>query len=118
MTRVILAGQGLYYVATAVWSLVSIGTFHAVTGPKVDTWLVKTVGALVGVMGVVMLIGALRKRPAAESVVLATGSALALAAVDTWYAAKGRISRIYLADAVEELAAALLLLVTFRRTRP
>jgi len=26
---------------------VSIGTFQRVTGPKVDTWLVKTTGALI-----------------------------------------------------------------------
>jgi len=30
-----------------IWSLVSIGSFQKVTGPKTDVWLVKTVGVLV-----------------------------------------------------------------------
>ena len=44
--------QGLYYVVTGVWPLVSTcGTFEAVTGNKVDDWLVKTVGVLIIVIG-------------------------------------------------------------------
>ena len=39
--------QAIYYIATGVWSLVGIRSFQAVTGPKIDTWLVKTVGVLV-----------------------------------------------------------------------
>ena len=37
---------------------------------------------------------------------LAVGSALAFASIDTWYAARGTISPVYLADATVELALA------------
>lgn len=39
--------QGTYYLLTGVWPFASMGTFLAVTGPKTDLWLVRTVGALV-----------------------------------------------------------------------
>src|SRR5438270_11614006 len=39
--------QGVYYLLTGVWPLVSIDTFQMVTGPKTDLWLVQTVGALI-----------------------------------------------------------------------
>lgn len=38
--------QGLYYSISGIWPLLSIDTFMAVTGPKTDIWLVKTVGVL------------------------------------------------------------------------
>src|SRR4051812_49609509 len=52
--------QGLYYLVTGVWPLVSIETFQMVTGPKTDHlvtgretdhWLVMTVGVLVTAVG-------------------------------------------------------------------
>src|SRR5436305_6669143 len=70
--------QGLYYLATGVWPLVSMDTFLMVTGPKTDLWLVDTVGVLVGVIGLVLLLAAARRHATAEVVVLALGSALAL----------------------------------------
>jgi hypothetical protein len=73
--------QATFYVVTGVWPFVSMRTFEAVTGPKVDRWLVKTVGALVAVIG----------------------SAAALATIDTVYVARRRISPVYLLDAVAEI---------------
>jgi hypothetical protein len=34
--------QGIYYLLTGLWPLVSIGTFQMVTGEKTDVWLVHT----------------------------------------------------------------------------
>jgi hypothetical protein len=98
--------QGIYYLATGVWPFVSPGTFQAVTGPKVDFWLVKTVGALVGVVGGVLALAALRKRVTPEIRLLGAGSALALAGVGLGYSAKGRISKVYAVDGVAELGIA------------
>jgi hypothetical protein len=97
-------GQGVYYLATGIWALVSIRTFEAVTGPKADRWLVKTVGVLVAVIGGVLILAGRRRRVEPESVVLAAGSAAGLAAIDTVYAVKGRIAKIYLLDALTEVA--------------
>jgi hypothetical protein len=105
MNRNVLAlGQGLYYFATGVWALVSIRTFEAVTGPKTDRWLVKTVGVLVSVIGVVLALAGCRRRVEPEPALLAAGSAAGLAAIDTVYATRGHISKIYLLDAVVEVA--------------
>ena len=96
-------GQGAFYVATGVWPLLSIRTFEAVTGPKVDRWLVKTVGGLVTVIGGVLMAAGSRRRVTPEIALLAAGSAVALASVDAIYVAKGRISPVYLLDAAVEL---------------
>jgi hypothetical protein len=96
--------QAIYFLITGVWPIVHLRSFMAVTGPKVDYWLVKTVGAIVTVIGIVIGIAAMREggRFEIELVVLAAGSAAALGAVDVIYVAKRVIARIYLADALVE----------------
>jgi len=89
------------YLATGLWPLLHMRSFEAVTGPKTDRWLVKTVGVLVSVIGAVLLIG--RRRPGGELAMLAAGSAAGLAGIDLIYALRGRISKIYLLDAATEL---------------
>jgi hypothetical protein len=92
--------QGAYYFLTGAWSLVSIGSFQRLTGPKTDLWLVKTVGALVSVVGVTLALSSSRRRPTMEATMVGGGSALALGAVEAIYVAQRRISPIYLLDAV------------------
>jgi hypothetical protein len=82
---------------------VSPGTFQAVTGPKRDYWLVRTVGVLVGVIGGVLALAGLRRQTTREVPALAIGSAAGLAAIDVVYAGQGRISKVYLLDAAVEL---------------
>jgi hypothetical protein len=94
--------QGAFYVATGVWPLLHMRSFEAVTGEKTDDWLVKTVGALIGVAGVVMTMAGLRRRVTPEIALLAAGSAAALATVDVVYTRKGVIRPVYLLDAVAE----------------
>jgi energy-converting hydrogenase Eha subunit E len=107
--------QGVFYVATGVWALVDLDSFMAVTGPKVDHWLVKTVGVLVTVIGAVLLFAARNHRVTPEIVVLAVGSALSLAAIDVVYVSAGRISSIYLLDAAAEVGLAAAWAVARRR---
>jgi hypothetical protein len=95
--------QGVYFAITGLWPLVSLRTFEAVTGPKVDAWLVKTVGVLVTVVGAVLILSGIRGEVPVETAALAVGSALALAGIDIWYVARRVIPRIYLLDAVAEL---------------
>ena len=96
--------QGVYYLLTGIWPLVSIRTFMMVTGPKTDLWLVKTVGVLVTTIGVTLLVAAGRDEIGVQTLVLAVGSAAALTAIDVIYVAKRVISPIYLADAAPEIA--------------
>ena len=103
LTAAVAAVQGVYFAATGVWSLVAIDSFQAVTGAKTDLWLVYTVGALVGVVGVVLLLAARSGRVTPEVALVAVGSALALAAIDVIFVARGVIDPIYLADAAVEV---------------
>ena len=107
--------QGVYYVATGLWPIIHIQSFQWVTGPKIDLWLVKTVGVLVTVVGAVVISAARRRRITDEIVLLAVGSALGLAAIDLVYALSGRISAIYLADAAVEIGLAMLWVIARRR---
>lgn len=100
--------QGAFYVATGLWPLFDIDSFQVVTGPKIDLWLVRTVGVLVAVIGAVLLLAARHRRVTSEIVILAMGSALGLAGIDLIYALSGRISTIYLADAAVEIGLAAL----------
>lgn len=104
--RLVPLAQGLYYMATGLWPLADIRTFQRVTGPKTDRWLVKTVGVLIAVEGAALTLAVRRRRFTPEMALLAAGSALGLAAIDVTYALRGRISPIYLLDAVAELALA------------
>ncbi len=106
LARVLAWGQGVFYVLTGLWAILDLDSFEAVTGPKTDDWLVKTVGALVTVIGGVLLAAARRRSLGPEVVLLAAGSALALAAIDVIYVAAGTIAPIYLLDAVAEVAIA------------
>jgi hypothetical protein len=96
------AVQAAYYVATGVWPIVHIRSFEAVTGPKVDRWLVKTFGALISAVGAALATGA-RERRSRALAVLGGGTALALAAAETVYVLERRISPVYLLDALVEL---------------
>jgi hypothetical protein len=98
--------QSAYYILTGLWALLHIPSFIWVTGPKYDVWLVKTVGVLVLVIGCTLLIARIRRRYPLETVVLAIGTALGLTLIDVYYVLDGRISAIYLLDAVAELALA------------
>jgi hypothetical protein len=84
--------------------LLDIRSFQKVTGPKIDIWLVKTVGALVGVIGGLIGYAGIKRRDTRETRALGALSAATLAAIDIVYVAKGKISRVYLLDAAAELA--------------
>ena len=98
----VAATQGAFYTATGVWPIVGLRSFEAVTGPKPEGWLVKTVGGLIGVAGAAMTSAALRKRVTPEIAMLGAGCAAVLAAIDVVYVARRRISPVYLLDAVAE----------------
>jgi len=96
--RDVAFSQGVYFLATGMWPLLHLESFESMTGPKADKWLVRTVGMLVGVTGAVLLRAAVRDRVTPEVSALGVASAASLGAVDTLYAIRGHVSRIYLAD--------------------
>jgi hypothetical protein len=120
--------QGIYYLVTGVWPLVSIDTFQMVTGPKTDNlptgresdhWLVMTVAVLIVAVGLTLLVGAWRRHGSVELAVLAIASAAGLTAIDVIYVQRGVIAPIYLADAVAEvvLIVAWLIALAYQRQK-
>jgi len=91
-------------------------TFEAVTGPKTDRWLVKTVGVLVTAVGAALLLAS-RRRVQDEIALLGAGSAAGLAAIDIVYALRGRISKVYLLDALCEVAITAVWALSWRARR-
>jgi hypothetical protein len=95
--------QGLYFLITGIWPLVSMRTFLAVTGPKTDLWLVKTVGLILTVIGAVLTYAQLTAAINPPVIALAIGAAASLILVEIVYVVKRVISPIYLGDALVEL---------------
>jgi hypothetical protein len=102
-TRRTLLALGGYYIATGALPFVSRRAFEALTGPKLEWWLVQTVGGVVTAVGAGAVVAALRGEPSPEILVVAGGSAASLAVIDIVYVAKGRIAATYLVDAGIEL---------------
>jgi hypothetical protein len=95
--------QGVYYLLMGLWPILSISGFEAVTGPKTEVWLVKTVGLLLIVVGFVLIIAAYRRQIRFEMAILGIGSALALTVIELVYVTTGVISPVYLLDAFVQI---------------
>lgn len=105
LVRVMLLGQGAYYAVTGLWPLIHMRSFEAISGPKRDQWLVKTIGLLLTAFSSVLLLAGMRRQPQldVEVSLAAAGNAAALAATDVIFTAQRRISPAYLLDALAEV---------------
>jgi hypothetical protein len=96
--------QGWYFLFTGAWPLFHMSSFMWVTGPKTDLWLVRLVGALTVVLGVVLLRQRREPVPQRSNSALTGGAAaLAFLLVDLVHVAQGVIGPVYLIDAAIEL---------------
>jgi hypothetical protein len=101
--RILVLVQATYTLITAVWPLVDIESFMAITGYKRDVWLVKTVGALLIPVALCLYAHLYYKSDRRTAIVLGSFTALAFACIDFYYALNDVIADIYLADGVVEL---------------
>jgi hypothetical protein len=95
--------QSIYFFVTGIWPILHMRSFVKVTGPKTDLWLVKTVGILLAVIGIVLIDAQLNAEINTSIISLAIGSALSLAMIEFGYVTKRVVSPIYLGDAFLEL---------------
>jgi hypothetical protein len=102
--RGLILTQTIYILITGLWPLVHIDSFMAVTGPKHDVWLVRTVGALLIPVGLTLFTFYWQSKPMLSAIVLGCGVAISFIFIDCYYASKDIISDIYLLDALIELA--------------
>jgi hypothetical protein len=91
-----------YYIVTGIWPIVNRRSFEAVTGSKVDFWLVRTVGVTVSAIGTGLALAAQRDQLSREMQATALVAAAGLAAIDVVYVARRRIRPVYLLDAVAQ----------------
>jgi hypothetical protein len=96
-----------------LWPLVHERSFEKVFGPKTDRWLVKTVSGLLVVNGLTQLTTASAPSSVRQARRLGSGTAAVLASIDLLYVSTGRISKMYLVDAVVEVG----WLLAWRRAR-
>lgn len=106
LRRLVGFGHAAFFLVTGLWPILHIRSFEWVSGPKVDRWLVKTVSALIVVIGSVTGLAAWRRRLTPEIEALAIGSSISLSAIDVIYVARRRIRWVYLLDAIAELGLA------------
>lgn len=114
LIRRVLALQGTLYLVTGLWPIVHMRSFEWITGPKNDDWLVYTVGLLLAVIGCVLLTNS-RHDHRRDIIGLAAGTAIVLAAIETFYVAAGTISPVYLLDTIVELGFVAALVYAFHR---
>ncbi len=103
--RHVAALQAAFYVGTGVWPVAHRRSFERLTGPKEDFWLAQTVGLTVASVGLGLAQAVSGRRGVPRELrTVAAATAAGLALVDVVFVARGRISRIYLADALAESA--------------
>jgi hypothetical protein len=95
--------QSGYFLVGGIWPILHLRSFEAVSGPKVDGWLVKTVGGLLAVVGGSLWRAADRQRITPEMAAVGAGTATVLAAIDFVYVKRRRISPVYLLDGLANL---------------
>ena len=102
--KIIFIILGAYYLITAIWPLISIKSFEAVTGPKSDKWLVYTVSSLLIGPSLIYLYSGIQSEDLHPLVIfLALINCLALMMIDVVFVVKKVIWKTYLVDALAEL---------------
>jgi hypothetical protein len=100
--RILLWVQAIYFFLTALWGLVDIDSFMAVTGPKADIWLVKTVSVLLIPIVISMLCGIFLDAHPLHVILVAGTAAAVLAFIDFYYTANNTIRNVYALDGIVE----------------
>lgn len=99
--------QGLYTFLTALWALIDIDSFMAVTGPKSDIWLVKTVSTVLLAIAIALLSYVFIKTDPLPAILLGFFTSAGLAAIDFYYTGRAVISPVYALDGIAEVIFAL-----------
>lgn len=102
---ILALAQGAYYALVGAWPLVHLRSFEKVTGPTLEEWFIKGVGACSLNVGLHLMQAGLRGgRPRRDERGLALRMAATFAAVDFHYAGlRRRISPVYLIDGFVQL---------------
>ena len=95
--------QAIFYGFTGIWPLIHLDSFLAVTGPKTDIWLVKTVGILIVPYSLLCFYAAFNSKRIPVIALANIICCLGLAIVDIYYYFRSVIKWVYLVDSVIEI---------------
>lgn len=98
LLKVLLLAQGVYSLLTASWGLIDIESFMAITGPKADVWLVKTVSVLIIPISLCLLSYLITRSGFTQVAIVGITSAIGLGTIDFYYSLRDVISKVYLGD--------------------
>lgn len=101
--RGLLWTQATYTLITALWPLIDIQSFMAVTGPKHEVWLVKTIGALLIPVAATLYSYLFINTDRRPAMILGLLIAVTFATIDIYYVLSEVIPIVYLADAAVEV---------------
>lgn len=96
--------SGTYTLLMAIWPIVHIESFMAVTGYKHDVWLVKPVGALLIPVGCGLVSYIFIRTDRRPALILGSFSCVAFICIDFYYAIADVISDVYMIDGFVQLA--------------
>ncbi|HEX2616517.1 MAG TPA: hypothetical protein VHL57_03190 [Flavobacteriales bacterium] len=96
--------HGAYLLFGGLWPMLHMASFEAVTGPKSDHWLVRSVGGILIVVGATLFAEARRSSWSKGVVLIAMGVSFVLGVVAVVTSILGRIWPVYLLDAALHLA--------------
>lgn len=94
--------HGVFNVLAGLWPVIHRRSFEAVFGPKGDWWLVYTVAGLMICIGGAQLSTETGPGAVRQMRRVGMGCSATLGIIDAVYVARGRISPMYLLDAVAE----------------
>jgi hypothetical protein len=95
--------HALYFLTIGIWPVIDLNSFMFFTGPKTDIWMVKALGLLMTIIGLLLISATIRNKLIMEVIMLIVFSASALAGVEFYYGWNDMIPEIYLLDAAAEL---------------
>jgi hypothetical protein len=94
--------QGLYYVAIGLWPLLGTASFLELTGAKPDAWSFQAVAVLMVAVGLAIALAGVRRHTDGEVRLLALAAAAGLLVLDVVHVVGGRVSPVYLVDALAQ----------------
>lgn len=98
LPRALAVAHAAYYGVTGVWPLLHMPSFEAVLGKKREHWLVQTVSLLM--LAIAGGLGSSTRDVPRPLAVTAALAASGMGAIGLRYGVPGRISRLYVADAL------------------
>jgi hypothetical protein len=107
--------QGILHTLTAAWPLATLPSFFHATGIRTDAELIQSSALMIGMVGLVLIVAAIRKVLTFELGLLLAGSTFILGLMDLNFAFMGPATRFFLIKSVQEFVVGFVCLLSLSR---